>query len=83
MAKRKNGRQLIFGRDRAATGRRRVLAAAKRDGFISNDRARKVGGWNQPWYHLNKLAEAGYLKHDGFSEWRPTRRTLALALRSQ
>jgi hypothetical protein len=50
--------------------RRLVLAKAYKQGFITNAQASKIGKWQQSWYHLNALAEAGFLEHDGYNRWR-------------
>jgi hypothetical protein len=60
------------GRAKAARGR--VLATALKQGKITHAQARKIGKWSHGLYHLNKLAEAGLLKHAGYNLWRPTRR---------
>ena len=64
--------QRINGRAEAA--RARVLKAAKRAGRITSHKAMEIGEWKQGWYHLEKLRQAGLLKHAGHNEWKPTRR---------
>jgi len=65
MAKYKGKRLLV------AKARERVLKAAKRRGRITNAEASAIGKWDQAWYHLNAMREAGLLKRQGFNEWRP------------
>jgi len=55
-----------------ATARLRVLVEAHRRGFVTNARARRIGGWNQSWFHLNKMVEAGVLVRHGFNRWTPS-----------
>jgi hypothetical protein len=60
-------------REKTARARERVLNEARKKGSITNARARIVGRWDQSWYHLNAMREAGLLKKDGFNVWRPRR----------
>ena len=64
----------VNGHDRVAKARARVLKRAVQSGYITNNQARKVGQFDQAWYHLNKLAKAGLLKREKFNRWVPTRR---------
>ncbi len=59
-----------------ATERKRakIFKRAKRQGYITNDEARKIGGWSQVWYHLNAMCEAGYLRQAGHNLWTPGRK---------
>jgi hypothetical protein len=50
--------------------RRRVLTKAYKRGWTTNAEAKKIGRWAQSWYHLNALAEAGYLKKEEYDRWR-------------
>jgi hypothetical protein len=54
--------------------RLKVLKRARRDGFVTNAVAKKIGKWHQAWFHLNAMAEAGYLVHDGYNKWKPAKR---------
>jgi hypothetical protein len=54
--------------------RERVLKYARKEGIISNERACEIGNWNQAWYHLSAMADAGLLKHAGYNLWTPARR---------
>jgi len=49
--------------------RAKVFKRAKRQGFVTNNEAKKIGGWIQAWYHLNAMREAGYLKQKGHNLW--------------
>lgn len=51
--------------------RRRIVNQARRKGYITNEQARKTGGFNQVWYHLATLQKEGYIKHDGYNKWVP------------
>jgi hypothetical protein len=64
----------INGHARVAKARLRVLKKALQAGHITNEQARRVGHWNQAYYHLNKLAKAGYLKREEYNTWVPIRR---------
>ena len=55
--------------------RARILAEAKRAGFITSARARRITGLNQVWYHLNALCKEGLLHHVGHSQWKATQPT--------
>ena len=61
----------VVKRERVERARERVLKFARREGHITNRLAAAVGGWDQSWYHLNAMAQAGLLKRDGFNTWRP------------
>ena len=71
--KRKAARK-VKAQSRTLLARARVLKEAQRKGIISNDQARAVGGWDQAWYHLNAMAQAGLLKRAGFNQWLPAGR---------
>lgn len=58
-------------RSKTVEARMRVLKEAKRKGVISNDQARAVGGFDQAWYHLNAMVQAGLLKRAGYNQWMP------------
>jgi hypothetical protein len=66
-------RKKLKPRVRVAKARMRVLKKARASGYITNEQARRVGKWDQAWYHLNKLAKAGYLKRDEYNTWVPIR----------
>lgn len=51
--------------------RERVLKVARKRGLITNAQARVIGQWDQAWYHLNAMRQAGLLKREGFNVWRP------------
>jgi hypothetical protein len=61
-------------RNSVLRARARVLNEARRIGFITNAKARKIGGWSQAWYHLDKLAEAGLLERADRNTWAAVRR---------
>jgi hypothetical protein len=44
---------------------------ARSHGHITNKQAIRIGKREQPWYHLNKLVEAGYLKRIERNRWTP------------
>ncbi len=67
----RNGKRKHVGTD---ASRNRVLQYARKVGIISNERACKIGDWEQAWYHLNALREAGLLKHAGYNLWSPVRK---------
>jgi hypothetical protein len=48
-----------------------VLKVARRKGFITNQQANEIGGWEQSWYHLSQMAREGLLKREGFNRWVP------------
>jgi hypothetical protein len=56
-------------RRRTERKRAKVFRRAKQQGYITNNEARKIGGWMQSWYHLNAMREAGYLKQSGHNLW--------------
>lgn len=56
-------------RKKTIRARRKVLTEVRRKGFITNERAKEVGGWAQAWYHLNQLVEDGFLKRDEYNRW--------------
>jgi hypothetical protein len=64
----------VNGRKQVARARLRVLKKARAAGHITNEQARRVGQWDQAWYHLNKLAEAGYLRRKEYNTWVPAKR---------
>jgi len=64
-------RKKIQIRAATAKARQKVLKIAKRKGRITNAQARKAGGWKQPWYHLQAMAQAGQLKRVDQNDWRP------------
>jgi cytochrome c biogenesis protein ResB len=75
--RRTNGRALrkkkiIRINNKAAEARARVLAFAQKRGSITCEQAKKVGRWDQGWYHLNILRRAGLLVHTKYNEWQPT-----------
>jgi hypothetical protein len=72
--KKSNGQRQINDRKTTKDARIRVVKRALKKGSITNEEAKKVGKWNQCYYHLNKLAEAGLLKRTGYNTWEPTRR---------
>jgi hypothetical protein len=49
--------------------RKRILRAVKKYGFITNEKARKVGRFDQAWYHLNRMVELKVLQRSGHNEW--------------
>lgn len=61
-------------RKRINRARLRVLKAARKQGSITNKQAKKVGGFDQAWFHLNQMVIAGVLEHDGFNRWVPVKR---------
>ena len=63
-------------RKRVRAARIRMLELAYDRGSISNKQARRAGGWAQAWFHLNAMAKAGYLKHNGYNTWIPAKRKL-------
>jgi hypothetical protein len=58
-------------RDRTLRARQRVLKEARLKGYITNQRARTVGRFDQAWYHLTAMVRAGQLRHAGFNIWIP------------
>lgn len=72
--KRSNGRQRVNDRNTTKQARIRVMKRALDKGSITNKQAKKIGKWNQCYYHLNKLAEAGLLKRTAYNTWEPIRR---------
>jgi len=52
----------------------RVLKRALERGMVTNEEAKRIGNFNQAYYHLNKLAQAGVLKRTGYNTWVPVRR---------
>jgi hypothetical protein len=61
-------------RKKVNAARERVLEAAREKGVITNTEARKIGRWEQCWYHLQAMCKQGLLKHTGYNEWVPTSR---------
>jgi hypothetical protein len=59
-------------RERASIIKLRILKEAHRRGFVTNAGARKIGGWKQGWFHLNKMVEAGVLVYSGYNRWAPS-----------
>ena len=57
--------------NRTREARERVLKAARRKGVISHELACTVGGFNQAWYHLHAMEQAGELKRAGYNQWVP------------
>jgi hypothetical protein len=57
-----------------AKARLRVLQEAQSAGSITNAKAKKIGRWNQAWFHLNKMVQVGVLKRNGFNRWIPVKR---------
>jgi hypothetical protein len=57
--------------DRAQAARDRVLKAARKKGKITNRQARRIGEWEQCWYHLNLMCRQKLLKHVGHNVWEP------------
>jgi len=68
---------------RRATERKRakVFKRAKKNGFITNAEAKKIGGWKQAWHHLDVMRERGYLKQAGHNLWTPDGRKKKYELR--
>jgi hypothetical protein len=68
----KNGngtkRQQVF------KARQRILREALRTGHITNAKARKVGRFDQAWFHLQSMVDDGTMKYSGFNRWTPTKR---------
>jgi hypothetical protein len=75
MRRKKNG-HLKRTRKRLDTSisRQRVLKHARKAGIISNEQACEIGQWDQAWYHLNAMCEAGLLTHAGYNLWAPARK---------
>lgn len=69
-----NGHQQVNDRNTTIKARGRVLRKALRQGAITNEQAKRIGRWNQAYYHLRKLAQAGVLKRTGYNTWEPIRR---------
>jgi hypothetical protein len=67
-------RRRVNSRKHTKEARNRVLNRALKRGAITNDEAKRVGGWAQSWYHLHKLAKAGVLKRTAYNTWEPIRR---------
>lgn len=61
-------------RKRVNRARLRVLRAAREKGYITNKEAKKIGGFDQAWFHLNQMVVAGVLEHDGYNAWVPVKR---------
>jgi hypothetical protein len=57
------------GQKDAIKARTRIMKFARARGTITNEQAKRIGNIDQPWYHLYRLAEAGYLKHKGYNNW--------------
>lgn len=68
--KRYNG----FKRRNILKARGRILKEAEKVGFITNARAKQVGKFSQVWFHLQAMADAGYLEHAGYNTWKPVKR---------
>jgi hypothetical protein len=60
-----------FKRKAVNQARERVLKVARRKGFITNQLAAEIGGWQQAWYHCHAMMQDGLLKKDGFNRWVP------------
>jgi hypothetical protein len=61
--------------------RHRILAEARRKGYVTNAMAKKTGGFQQAWFHLNAMVEAGALEYSSFNRWvpaKPRKKTLEL-----
>jgi hypothetical protein len=58
-------------RETTAKARARVLQAAILHGHVTHNQARKLGKWDQAWYHLNAMRDAGQLVQDEYNRWRP------------
>jgi hypothetical protein len=58
-------------RERTAKARARVLAAARKKGFITNATAARVGGWPQAYYHLRVMVQEGLLRRGAYNRWTP------------
>lgn len=69
-----NGRRQVNDRKSTMKARGRVLSRAIKKGAITNEEAKRAGGWAQSWYHLHKLAQAGVLRREGYDMWVPVRR---------
>jgi hypothetical protein len=54
--------------------RRRIITYARRNGSITNDKARKLSKFDQVWFHLQTLVHAGVLQHTGYDCWEPVKR---------
>ena len=54
--------------------RDRVLRYAREQGSITNKEAKKIGKWNQAWWHLNALVEAKMLRYEDYNCWVPVKR---------
>jgi hypothetical protein len=54
--------------------RGRILEEARKEGFITNARAKEVGKFAQVWFHLKCMEDAGYLRHAGYNTWEPVKR---------
>jgi predicted ArsR family transcriptional regulator len=61
-------------RRRVAKARLRIVTYARKHGSITNAKAKKIGGMNQVWFHLNAMAKAGVLKREEFNRWVPVKR---------
>jgi hypothetical protein len=64
-------RKALNTHDRAAKARLRVLKHARKKGYVTNEKARKLGKFDQVWYHLKVLSDRGLLKHQGHNRWVP------------
>jgi hypothetical protein len=70
----KNGNGSRRARKEISKARLKILLEAQRKGFVTNAKAKKIGGFKQVWFHLNKMVEAGVLERDGFNNWIPAKR---------
>jgi hypothetical protein len=61
-------------RKKVSEARLRILAEARRKGYVTNAKAKKIGKFSQAWFHLNRMVEAGVLERDGFNNWIPAKR---------
>jgi len=72
--KRNGHKRQRISREATVKARQKVYDKALKVGYVTNTQAKRIGGWSQSWYHLNKLAEAGYLKREEYDCWVPIRR---------
>src|SRR5262249_52488017 len=54
--------------------RAKILEFAERHGSVTNEQAKKLGGWDQCYYHLAEMAKQGLLVHSGYNLWKPAGR---------
>jgi hypothetical protein len=70
MRRKRNGR---YRHSASVNTRTRIMRYARSRGHITNKQAIKISKLEQPWYHLNKLVEAGYLKRIERNRWTPVK----------